>query len=143
MTRSVSAMRPSLRTNEQGLKTWRTTDQQLARLADLHRGSVLFTISPPDDCLIPRIYKSYKLDELKQGSKLKFGGRQGIRIKGTVIGQQDRRPVNGARLYVMDRNAAVPTATKFFTTTDAEGKWSIVVPRVDTVQVGEHRTCGL
>ncbi|MGB0599977.1 MAG: hypothetical protein ACPGLY_25105 [Rubripirellula sp.] len=135
MASSVDAMPLSLRTNKQGLATWRTTDQQLVKLAGLNQGSVLFAISPPEELLIPRIHKTYKLDALKPGTKLRFVGREGIRIEGTVKGQQDQQPVAQAYVYITKKDTAVPTSTKFITATNEEGKWSIVVPRVDSLQV--------
>ncbi len=136
-TRSIEiafATKQSLCTNEQGVATWRTTDQQLAQLAELNRGRVVFTILPPADSMVPRMLRGYKLEEINQGDPLKFRGRDGMRFSGKVIGK-DQRPIKNARVYITKNGFAFPTRTDFFTITDPKGTWSLVVPRVDAVQV--------
>ncbi|MGI9442429.1 MAG: hypothetical protein ACR2N1_08175 [Rubripirellula sp.] len=124
-----------MHTNENGVATWRTTDQQLGQLAKLNRGRVVFTIVPSENSMVPRMLREYKLEEINQDDPLEFKGRDGIRFSGKVIGKQDQRPVENARVYITKNGFAFPTRTDFYTRTDPNGAWSLVVPRVDAVQV--------
>ena len=82
-----------LRTNAKGLAIWRTSDQRLAEYAGLNRGMVLFRVASPLDRRVPRISRGYKLEEINKSRYLKFKGRDGVSVRGNVIGKTDRRPV--------------------------------------------------
>ena len=124
-----------MHTNKKGVATWRTTDQQLGQLAKLNRGRVVFTIVPPKNSMVPRMLRGYKLEEINQDAPLVFRGRDGMRFSGKVIGSQDQRPIKNALVYITKNGFAFPTRTDFYTRTDPNGAWSLVVPRVDAVQV--------
>ncbi len=124
-----------LRTNAKGLAIWRTSDQRLAEYAGLNRGMVLFRVASPLDRRVPRISRGYKLEEINKSRYLKFKGRDGVSVRGKVIGKTDRRPVEDAHIRVTKKDAPNANVVTWFTTTDPLGNWSIVVPRANSLQV--------
>ena len=139
---SVLGVRSRPRTDSEGVATWRTTDQELLSISKRGTSKVSVTIFPPKDRLMPRMFSRHSVDELLDGRVLNFRGKQGTRLQGTVIGKEDRKPIQNVRLYFTAKGYAEPTSTRFITTTDDQGQWSIVVPRMDTQVVADGIVLG-
>jgi hypothetical protein len=63
---------------------------------------------------------------------LTFRTRPGVELKGRAIGMNDKKPVESLRLYFAPKTSPEGTRTEFLTQTDQQGKWSIIIPRVDS-----------
>ena len=122
---------PVFRTNQDGIARLETSEGELAEIKGTEDRMKLLVI-PPKEATIPRMYRPLSIAEAKAGKPIELRTRPGIRVHGKIVGQGDRKPLNSVRLYFSAIDFTEPYNTRFMATTDQEGNWSIVIPRVDS-----------
>ncbi|MGI9470426.1 MAG: hypothetical protein ACR2NZ_02760, partial [Rubripirellula sp.] len=122
---------PRTLTDQAGNATWSTNDVELQKRAGQH-SSLNLVVTPPKGSNMPKVFRTISLKDLKTESPIVVRTRPGIRLSGRVIGLNDKKPVRGISIYLTPQEATDPFKTKFRTNTDEEGKWSIIIPRVDS-----------
>ncbi len=127
--RGPGIFRP-LYTQQQGNAVWKTDAQVIRDWAARSKGTLRFHAMPSEAAVMPNVSKLISLSGLLESKALKFQTSPGVRLAGRVIGQLDRRPVEGVSVVLHPTKASEGTrATQ--ATTNQQGEWSIVIPRVD------------
>jgi len=127
--RGPGIFRP-LYTQQQGKAVWKTDQQVIRDWAARLKGTLRFHAMPPEAAVMPNVSKLISLSDLLESKGLKFQTTPGVRLAGRVIGQLDQRPVEGVTVVLHPNKAGLGTrATQ--TTTNQQGEWSIVIPRID------------
>ena len=120
-----------LYTQKRGTATLKTDEDLIRRIAARTNGELRYRVTPPSDAVMPETSEVVSLSELLRNKPMKITTRPGIRMTGCVIGQRDRKPVQGVSVVLGPRSGS-KDAPRAGAVTDQHGKWSTVMPRVAT-----------
>jgi hypothetical protein len=122
---------PALFTQQRGTAIWRTDENRLRDWAARSSGKLRFHAMPPKDALMPSVSELISFSDLMRSKTLEFKMRPGVRLMGRVIGRRDRKPIKGVTVVLRPKSGS-KYAPKLHATTDENGEWNVVTPRVDT-----------
>lgn len=121
----------ALYTQQQGTAVWEADENRLRQWAKRSQGKLRFDAIAPKDAVMPSVTKLVSISKLLESHSLKFQTQPGVRMIGRVIGQRDRKPVEGVSVVFRLQSGPRDTPDRH-ATTDADGQWSTVIPRVES-----------
>lgn len=122
---------PVVKTDQDGIARLETSEGELDDIEGTKGGMSLLILPSENDC-VPKMHRPLPVAEAKAGKPIELRSRPGIRVHGKILSEDDPKPLSSVRLYFSKIDFKDPYNTRFTATTDQQGNWSIVLPRVDS-----------